>query len=305
MIGLDEHLDRYLALRRSLGYQLVEHGDVLPGFVRYAQARGETTVRTQTALAWAGGASSDGQRGRRLSLVRGLARYLAAFDPGAEIPPAGPFGAALRSTPHIYSEHEITRLMRAAGGLAPAPFGMTMATLIGLMAATGLRPAEIRRLDRGDVDLDGAQITVWHSKSGRNRRLPVHESTVAALVDYAATRDRAHSVAPDQAFFPDRKGGRLTTPVLGAAFRELRQQASITTPAGQRRALIGDLRHTFAVNTLLSWHQAGADLGQRLPVLSAYLGHVNPAQTYWYLQATPELMALVAQRLERSWEARR
>jgi integrase len=305
MISLQEHLDRYLALRRSLGYQLTEHGDVLPGFVRYAQARGETTVRTQTAVAWAGGAGSDGQRGRRLSMVRGLARYVAAFDASTEIPPPGPFGGPLRGTPHIYCEQEIARLMRAASALAPAPFGAAIATLIGLMASTGLRPAEIRRLDRGDVDLAAAQITVWHSKSGRSRRLPLHESTVGALVDYAATRDRAPRDQRDEAFFPDRKGGRLTAPVLSAAFRQLRQQASISTPAAQRPALLGDLRHTFAVNTLLCWHQAGADVQQRLPVLSAYLGHVNPAQTYWYLQATPELMALIAERLQRSWEAGR
>jgi integrase len=305
MTGLQEHLERYLALRRSLGYQLVEHGDVLPDFVRYAHARGETTVRAATALAWAGDACSDGQRGRRLSMVRGLARYLTAFDASTEIPPPGQFGAALRGTPHIYCEQEIAALMRSASGFAPAPFAATMATLIGLMSSTGLRPGEIRRLDRGDVNPVAAQITIWHSKSGRSRRLPLHESTVAALADYAATRDHAHPHPRDAAFFPDRKGCRLTTPVLGAAFRELRQRASISTPASQRSALIGDLRHTFAVNTLLSWHRDGADVQQRLPVLSAYLGHVNPEQTYWYLQATPELMALIAQRLQRSWEAGR
>jgi integrase/recombinase XerD len=276
MISLDEHLDRYLSLRRSLGYQLKEHGDVLPGFVRYAQARGETTVRTQTALAWAGGAGSEGQRGRRLSMVRGLARYLAAFDPSTEIPPRGPFGPGLRGTPHIFSEPEIARLMRAASGLAPARFGATMATLIGLMASTGLRPAEIRRLDRGDVDLAAGLITVWHSKLGRSRRLPLHESTVQALADYSIGRDRAHPDPPDQAVFLDGRGRRLTRPVLSAAFRELRARASITTPAGQRPALLGDLRHTFAVSTLLSWHRAGVDVQRQLPVLSAYLGHVNP-----------------------------
>lgn len=300
MSSLTEDLDRYLSLRRSLGYRLEEHGRVLPDFVRYAHARDETTVRTETALAWAGQAGTDREQGRRLSMVRGLARYLTAFDPATEIPPLGllPDGRA-RSTPHIYSEQEIARLMSTATALAPAVFAAGIATLIGLMAATGLRPGETRRLDRQHVDLTSGQLTVWHSKLGRSRRLPLHDSTVQALADYSTARDRAR---PEQAFFLNRNGGRLTTPVLSAAFRDLRQQASITTPAGQRPALLGDLRHTFAVNTLLSWYRAGIDVQRQLPVLSAYLGHVNPAQTYWYLQGTPELMALIAGRLERSWE---
>ena len=210
MSGLDEHLDRYLALRRSVGFRAQGATTVvLSDFVRYAQARGETTVRAETALAWAGEGSTDGARARRLSMARGLARYLSAFDPATEIPPRGPFSEAARSTPHIFSESEIARVMRAAGELVPARFGATMATLIGLMASTGLRPAEVRRLDRGDVDLAAGQITVWHSKSGRSRRLPVHDSTVEALADYAAIRD-CGPAPRDEAFFPNCRGARLS-----------------------------------------------------------------------------------------------
>lgn len=133
----------------------------------------------------------------------------------------------------------------------------------------------------------------------------MHDSTVQALSDYAATRDRTGPAARDDAFFPDRKGGRLTTAVLSTGFRDLRERASITTPARQRPARLGDLRHTFAITTLLSWHRAGVDVQRALPALSAYLGHVNPAQTYWYLHGTPDLMGLAAERLERAMEAQR
>jgi integrase/recombinase XerD len=256
MSSLTDHLDRYLELRRSVGYQLAEHGRLLPDFVRFAQSAGETTVRTQIAVAWAAGACSDGQRGRRLSMVRGFARYLTAFDPSTEIPPRGlqPDGQ-VRAAPHIYSQDEITRLMDGALALWPAPQGATIATLIGLMASTGLRTGETRRLDRSHVDLAGGQLTVG--------------------------------------------------PALSAAFRVLRRRAQVITNARQGPAVLGDLRHTFAVATLLAWHQEGLDVQRQLPVLSAYLGHVNPRQTFWYLEATPELMALVAERLERSWEVRR
>jgi integrase/recombinase XerD len=305
MSSLEDHLDRYLALRRSVGYRLEDHGRVLPDFVRYAQAKGETTVHTDTAVAWAAGAMSDGQRGRRLSMVRGFARYLAAFDPANEIPPRGlQPNAPARSAPHIYSPEEIARLMRLACELEPASFGATMQTLIGLMATTGLRTGETRRLDREHVDVARAQVTVWHSKSGRSRRIPLHESTAKALADYAALRDRCHPQPSTEAFFLDRTGARLTSPVLSRAFRELRRRASIATAPGQGPAVLGDLRHTCAVSTLLAWHQQGMDVQRQLPTLSAFLGHVNPRQTFWYLQATPELMALVAERLE-SWEAGR
>lgn len=205
--SLTDHLDRYLELRRSVGYQLAEHGRLLPDFVRFAQSAGQTTVTTRTAVAWADDACSDGQRGRRLSIVRGFARYLTAFDPSTEIPPRGlrPDGQ-VRAAPHTYSEQEIARLMDGALTLGPVPWGATIATLIGLMASTGLRTGEARRLDRQHVDLDGGQLTVWHSKSGRSRRLPLHDSTVKALADYAILRDQAHPQPSTQAFLLDVSG---------------------------------------------------------------------------------------------------
>jgi integrase len=252
---------------------------------------------------WAGQAQTDGRRARRLSMVRGLARHLTAFDPATEVPPVGLLAdGGARPTPHIYSQAEIAQLMGAATRLAPAALATAIATLIGLMTATGLRPREIRLLDRQHVDLGGGQLTVWHSKHGRSRRLPLHPSTVAALAGYAAGRDRAHPDAQGQAFFLDANGERFSAPVLSTAFRQVREAAQITSRAGGRAARLGDLRHTFAVATLLSWHQAGIDVQQQLPALSAYMGHVNPAQTYWYLQGTPELMALVAERVERCGE---
>jgi integrase/recombinase XerD len=297
MQRLQEHLEHYLSLRRSLGYQLEEHGRVLADFVGCAQSEGERTVRAQSAIDWAAGARSESQRAWRLSVVRGFARYLAAFEEGTEIPPRRQRPSPVRSVPHIYSEAEIARLMRLCSVLSPARFGATMATLIGLMASTGLRPGEVRRLDREHVELAAAKLTVWHSKSGRSRRLPLHPSTVKALADHSLARERAYPIRRSEAFFPSVRGARLSSAAMSKTFRALRVMASITGRCGSRPAVLGDLRHTFAVSTLLSWHRAGVDVQRQLPVLSSYLGHLNPAQTYWYLQATAELMALVAERL--------
>lgn len=308
MNDLVAHLDRYLTLRRCVGFQLTEHARVLPDFVGYAWSRGDTTVRAQSAVAWALSASTDGQAARRLSMVRGFARYLVAFDPATEIPARAltpnPPG---RSTPHIYTDEEVARLIRCATVLRPAGFGATVATMIGLLAATGLRPAEARRLDRSHVDLANAQLSVWHSKSGRSRRVPLHPSTVDALGEYATTRDgdRDDPHPDHDAFFPGRDGARLTAGVAARTFAQLRSDAGIVSRARRRQPVLGDLRHTFAVSTLLDWHRDGTEVERRLPTLSAYLGHVNPAQTYWYLEGTPELMALVAERLERTTGALR
>jgi integrase/recombinase XerD len=305
MSGLQEHLDDYLSVRRSLGYQLQEAGRLLPDFVCYARSRGETTVRMQSAIAWAGDACSEGQRRARLSMVRGFARYLAAFEASTEVPPQRLGAGPVRSIPHIYSQAEIARLMGLASALSPAPFGATIATLIGLMASTGLRPGEVRRLDRQHVDLAGAKLTVGHSKSGRSRRLPLHPSTVKALGDYALLRERSYPHPRSEAFFLSARGARLTNAGTSKAFRALRAGAALEVARGRHPAVLGDLRHTFAVSTLLSWHRAGVDVQRQLPVLSSYMGHLNPAHTYWYLEATPELMALVAERLERLKEVGR
>jgi len=302
VVSLTDHLERYLEVRRSVGFRLEDHGHVLPGFVRAATERGETTVHTETALAWALDATSEGGVVRRLSMVRGFARYLVAFDATTEVPGRGlgPPDPG-RTTPHIFSDEEIARLIEAADTLTPATWGATMATIVGLMTATGLRTSEVRQLDRSHVDLDLAQITVWHSKFGRSRRIPLHETTVEALAGYRTRHDQGFSNPDDtEAFFVSPGGRRLTSAVVSPAFRELCRVADVTAAVGRRKVVLGDLRHGFAVSTLLGWHRAGVDVGRQLPVLSAYLGHVNPRNTYWYLEATPELMALVAERLERS-----
>lgn len=171
------------------------------------------------------------------------------------------------------------------------------------MAATGIRPGEAYRLGRLDVDPDDAALAVVHSKHSKSRRIPLHPTTVTALGRYAAVRDREVQ-CETTTFFVTADGRPLDSHDVASTFRKLLlATASISPPPG-RPGRVGDLRHSFAVSTLLSWHRSGADVPSRLPVLSAYLGHNDPHATYWYLEAVPELMALAARRLERSMGAR-
>jgi integrase len=305
MTTVTEHVGRYLQLRRALGYKYPFHDRLLNDFVVFLEASDQPTVTVEAALAWAAQAApNDRVSAKRLTAVRGFARYLAAFDKRTQVPPTGLIrDNGVRPTPYIYSPAEITALMAAAGELTPRLWAATMATVIGLMAATGLRPGEIYRLGSADVDFDDHQLRVMHSKHGKSRQIPLHHSTVKALRRYALLRDRS---LPEMhtGFFVTADGAGLDSYRVTRTFRRLLDAVPIRTPDGRRQPRLGSLRHTFAVSTLLSWHQASVDVQRQLPVLSAYLGHNMPASTYWYLEATPELMALAAARLESSWQRR-
>lgn len=303
MTALAERLEDYATLRRALGYKPDPDRRLLGGFVRDLDASGQCSVTVDAALAWAALASTAPASAARLTIVRGFARYLAGFDPATEVPPPGLVRAnKVRPTPHIFTAAEIAAVMDMARGLTPGLWAATMSTLVGLMAATGIRPGEAYRLGRLDVDPNDGALAVLHSKHGKSRRIPLHPTTVTALGRYAAVRDR--EVQCETTFFVTADGRPLDSHDVASTFRKLLLATASVSPPPARPARVGDLRHSFAVSTLLSWHRSGADVPSRLPVLSAYLGHNDPHATYWYLEAVPELMALAARRLERSWQAR-
>ena len=303
MTALSDHVDRYLQLRRALGYRLRDHERLLASFVIFLEEEGLTTLSVAAALDWAGRGASVGDLGRRLSVVRGFASYLVAFDESTEVPPAriAPSGWA-RRTPYLFSDEEVADLRDAASELRPVAFGETMATLLGLLAATGLRPGEAYRLEGDDVDLASSRLVVRDTKWDRSRVVPLHETTVEALGDYASTR---RSASGEAGFFLGRSGGPLSSAEAARTFRRLCASSDISAPSGRRAPRLYDFRHRFAVATLRDWHRAGLEVESLLPVLSAYLGHLAPANTYWYFEAAPELLEAVASRAASSIGARR
>jgi integrase/recombinase XerD len=302
MTGLREALEDYLALRRSLGFRLERAGQMLAGFTGYLEAAGAPTVTTELALAWATApASADPSWWRkRLAVTRPFARYLAAFIPGTEVPAAGllPGPASRRAVPYLYSPADIGALMTAAGAIRPALRAATYQTLIGLLAVTGMRVGEAIRLDQPDADLQAGLLTIRDSKFGKSRQLPLHPATATALTRYAALRDRRYPRPATPAFFISLTGTRLIYSNVHYTYHQLTQAAGLVPRSSRCRPRIHDLRHSFAVATLLNWYQDRGDVAARLPLLSAWLGHADPASTYWYLTGTPELLALAGRRLE-------
>jgi integrase len=298
--GLAEHLEDYLRTRRALGFELGRHGQVLPQFVAYLDAAGAATVTVELAVAWA---RLPGDRIKpitvdfRLSAVRGFTRYLHAIDPAHQIPPPGLLAVPRRRpAPYIYAPGEIARLLKQTRRLRPPLRAATHCTLIGLLAATGMRLGEALALTRDDVALVDGLLTIRHAKFDRIRLVPLHPSVTAALRRYAATRRRLCPAPRTDRFFLSATGRALRGGEADHVFRVITGMTGLR--AGTVRPRIHDLRHSFAVRTLIDWQREGVDVSTMLPVLSTYLGHVEPANTYWYLSAVPELMQLAAARLE-------
>ena len=300
-MNLHEALDEYLKVRRALGFKLRNSGGLLKGFVTYAEREGASSITTELALRWAMEQKKcqPTQWANRFALVRRFARYVSTLDPRTEIPPQGllPYRPR-RIQPYLYIDEEIAHLIQAAKKL-PSRLGLraaTYATLFGLLAVTGMRMSEPLALDRDDVDLVRGILTVRRTKFGKSRIVPVHASTREALRRYRAVRDRICPRA--QRFFVSERGTRLTPERVWWTFVLLSRQIGLRGPADRHGPRLHDLRHRFAVQTLLGWYRAGLNVEQHLPELSAYLGHAHVNDTYWYISAVPELLQLATLRLE-------
>jgi integrase len=283
-MSMRSHAEQYLAMRRSLGFKLNVEGRMLLEFADRLDRAGLRTVTVEAAVAWASQPSdiTPVQRCRRLGVVRGFARYQAAFDPDCQVPAANLLVArAHRPTPYHYTDAEISALVHAAGTIAAPLPAATLQALISLIAATGLRLGEALALNRDDVDPRAAALTVT-GKNGLTRTVPLHDTTVAMLSRYAARRDQLCLAAVSPGFFLTTTGHRVRQNGVQETFAKLLVLAGIDTPPERRRPRIHDLRHAFAVNTLIGWYRAGVDVQARLPMLSAFLGHSSPEATYWY-----------------------
>ena len=308
MKPLRDAIEEYLALRRSLGFKLHDTARGLRAFAAFLEQKAAPYITTALALEWAMQPvhQQPSEWARRLGFVRVFARHWRASDPRTEIPPAGllPFRPQ-RAQPYLYSEQEIQKLLTAAKGLS-APNQLrpwTYHCLFGLLVVSGMRLSEALKLERQDVDLDQAVLTIRQTKFNKTRLIPLHRSTRDVLTDYAARRDRLVPCPASPCFLLNDQGRRLDPSAVHRTFYELSRQIGLRGPTDHRGPRLHDFRHRFAVYTLIEWYRAGQDLERRLPVLSTFLGHAHVADTYWYLSIHPELMGLATRRLEQRWGA--
>lgn len=308
MSALPDQLDRYLEIRRSLGHQLRTDEAILRRFVAFAEAEGEAYVSTALFLRWQGrfGAASRPTWANRLTMVRIFGRWLHGLDPRHEVPPRGLIPSSnRRPRPYIYSEDEIRRIVATAADLPSENGlrGLTYPMLFGLIAVTGLRVSEAIYLGAEDVDLEAGVIAVRYGKLGTERLLPVDGTTRARLRAYAKERDRLLGRRSESFFVAD-TGAPIGDCAARYNFAAVCRAMGLRSPQSFNRhgrgPRIHDLRHTFAVRTMVNWYLEGKDPDREMIRLTTYLGHRKPAHTYWYIEAVPELLELASRRAEAS-----
>jgi integrase/recombinase XerD len=308
MTTLRKAMHEYLVLRRRLGFKLYKAGKALPAFVTFLEQQRASVITSELALTWAQQPKTvqPAEWAQRLSMVRGFARHRSATDPRTQIPPDGllPYRPQ-RARPYLYSDEEIRRLLHAAlalpdnGGLRP----WTYHCLLGLLSVSGLRLGEVRDLELQDVDLPTGVLTIRGAKFGKSRLIPMHASTRRVLADYLVRRARRWAGRAVSSYvFVSSRGNRLDAGDIHRTFYTLSRQIGLRGPFDRHGPRLHDLRHRFAVTTLVHWYRGGEDAERRLPILSAYLGHVHVSDTYWYLSAWPELMREAMARLEQCWK---
>lgn len=302
--SMQERVDSYLQARRSVGYILYIEGAQLQRFASFAKQHDhQGHITLELAVAWAIDSKKSHQigRARRLEVVRSLAKYCVLFEPQTEIPPPHFLGPAHRRvTPHIYTDREITRLLDMAKDLTPKQGlrPVTMYSLWGLLAATGLRISEALHLNQNDIDLHQEVILVQNTKFRKSRYVPLHSTACKALSKYTAFRNQHLPVVQNPAFFLLDDGKALQYRQVLYAFHQIRSQLGWDVCFIGRKPRLYDFRHTFACRRLLAWYEEGVDIDRMMPLLSTYLGHAKVSDTYWYLTGIPELMAIASARFE-------
>ncbi|MDA0232805.1 MAG: tyrosine-type recombinase/integrase [Chloroflexi bacterium] len=299
-------VDDYLKLRRALGAKLLWADSVFRSFADCADREGVSHLTTALVLRWVTAQTGvlPSTQARRFQLVRGFTVWYSAMDSRTEIPPKDLVsGRFQRQAPYIYTQQEIEQIIEAARCLLPraALKRHTFATIYALLATTGMRACEVLALDRDDVALEQGVLHIRNTKFGKFRLVPVHESTSQALSAYARQRDRLIRQPMDPAFFLSDRGVRVNGCSMRYNFARISQCIGLRPQTANRRHGRGprlhDMRHRFAVQTLVTWYRNGVDVERQMPKLSTYLGHAHINDTYWYIEAVPELLALATGRL--------
>jgi integrase len=302
----------YLEERRSAGFALEIPGKLLVGFARFSDQRGHRgPITEQLILDWVQGCARRATPftwARRLQTIRPFARFCSRLDRATYIPEQSIFGRAKRRlTPHIYTDCEITDLLRAAGQLKPEGTlrPATYKTLLGLIAATGLRISEALKLRFVDLDFARGVLTVRQTKFTKSRLVPLHPTVTSALSCYAVVRQRAIPAEPKSFFFVGSSGTALPKSTVHHAFQQLRKGLGWKARGSHPFPRIHDLRHTFICRRVQLWHEQGADIDYAMLALATYVGHAKVSDTYWYLTGVPDLMAVAGRNFEGFVESRR
>lgn len=305
MTRLSKAIQEYLAMRYQLGYKLRRTTSVLNSFAAYAKLKKVSHITTKIALEYAtqNYNAAPPSWASRLGIIRQFALHMRLLDPLTEVPPLYllPY-TYRRKPPYIYSENDILKMLRSCNTLSDYPLqAKTYYTLLGLIAVSGLRPGEALNLEHNSVDMSLGIITIRDSKFRKTRKIPVHKSTIKMLQEYAELRDQYFRKKKSSYFFINKQGYGLKPSTVRSTFAKICIRTGLRKKGQHVGPRMMDLRHTFAVKTLVKCYLDGQNADIIIPILSVYLGHENPLNTYWYLSATPKLFDLINARLEKKF----
>ena len=302
MKSLINSLDEYLKIRRSLGFTLKDTEKLLNNFISFLTQRNHAYITVKLALecAMLPQNALRSTWGRRLAIIRLFAKYLAAEDPRTEIPSPQLLSQKIkRLQPYIYSDKEIVQLLSAFQELPTRGLRHhTYFYFFGLMVVTGCRVSELIALNREDVDMKNGWITIRDSKCHKSRLLPLHPTTLRQIKKYCKLRDSQFPIPDTQSFFLSDQGTQVSNSGTRKVFIRISKRIGLRGTTDSKGPRIHDIRHTFAVKTMLNWYRDGVDINQKISLLSTYLGHKKPSDTYWYITSMPELLAQAALRFE-------
>jgi len=306
-MNLQQLLQSYLEMRRGLGFKLHSDGVALKSFVLFMEQHQQNFITIQWALEWAKSTSKvkPVRWAIRLSFVRPFACYCRTMDQHSEVIPNDLLPVHYqRPQPYIFSDNDIRRLLQASKQLdVKEPFfSNTLYCAFGLLSITGLRISEALNLMVDDVDLKNSLLTVRGAKFGKSRLIPLHKTTIDVLINYYEQREEFLKGQSLSYWFVNREKKRLRYDCIAYHFDHLLKSLEIYSQRENHKPHFHDLRHFFAISVLLKWYHNKEDVERLLPILSAYLGHVETRDTYWYLSACPELMGIAKDRLEHHWE---
>lgn len=302
---ISRQIEAYINYKQSLGYQLKIESYDLRRFAKYTQDieyNGSLTI--DLAMKWVSLNSSYSRwyKARRLEVIHTFAVYASAIDLDTQIPQTGAFGKCHgRVTPYIYTEEEIIRLMNQTENLFSTDGirRMTVSTALGLLWSTGIRVSELTSLKVKDVNFKERYLFIRDTKFHKDRLVPLHQTVLDQLMEYES---QLQSKLPDRSsedyFFVNMSGRRFNTRSFEYAFQKLRP--CLGEICSRRQPRLYDFRHTFACRTILKWLNNGEDVNHKIYLLSVYMGHVKPSDTYWYLSSTPELLAIAGEKFELS-----
>ena len=305
MKPLKYQVEKYIQFRRQLGYKLENAEKILKNFASFSAEHGVSYIKIDVAVSFSkkNPKASPATWSKSLGIIRQFALFLKTIDQRTEVPPLNFIASSnQRPIPYIYTNEQIQHLLKACKKLGSRSeiLKHTYYTLFGLVSVTGMRISEAISLEQKNVDFSNEIVFINKTKFRKSRINPLHSSTLYELEKYIDYKSKLFPKSESSNLFVSSAGSGLKYHNVRKAFVQASIFAGLRSGYKGHGPRIHDLRHTFAVQTLTEWYKNSTNIDVHLPLLSTYLGHINPVNTYWYLTATPDLLNQAVVRLEKN-----